>query len=90
MTYLPQDESVTKSDIRALETRLGQRFESIDQRFESLDQRLDRIETRLNSHEIRFDNLHEALRQQTRTYMFASIGTMISLSVIAFGAAALI
>ena len=132
MTYLPQDEPVTKADIRALEARLvqrferidqrfggidqhfesidhrfesidhrfesidqrfesiNQRFESIDQRFESIDQRLDRIETRLNNHELRFDSIHEALRQQTRTYMFATIGAMISLSGMAFGAAALI
>ena len=76
MMYLPHDEPVTKSDIRALETRLGQR--------------IDRIETRLNGREVRFDNLHEALRQQTRTFVFATIGAMTSLSVIAFGAAALI
>lgn len=76
MTYLPQDEPVTKSDIRALETRLGQR--------------LDRIETRMNNYNMRFDNAHEAMHQQTRTFIFATIGAMISLLVIAFGAAALI
>lgn len=76
MTYLPSNEPATKSDIR----ELGQR----------LSQRMDRIETRLNHYDLRFDNLHEAMRQQTRTFIFATTGTMVTLSAVAFGAAALI
>ena len=65
-----------KSDLRDMEQRLGQR--------------LDGIDTRLNNHDQRFDNVHEAIHQQTRTFIFATTGTMVTLSALAFGAAALI
>jgi hypothetical protein len=65
-----------KSDLREVEQRLGLRMDGID--------------TRLNNHDQRFDNIHEAMRQQTRTFIFATTGTMVTLSALAFGAAALI
>ncbi len=65
-----------KSDLREMEHRLGLRMDGID--------------TRLNNHDQRFDHVHEAMRQQTRTFIFATIGTMVTLSALAFGAAALI
>ena len=76
MTYLPTDKPATKSDIRELEQRLSQR--------------MDRIETRLNHYDVRFDNIHEAMRQQTRSFILATTGMMATLSAVAFGAAALI
>ena len=68
--------SELKSDLRDMEERLAARMDGID--------------TRLNNHELRFDNVHEAMRQQTRTFIFANTGTMVTLSALAFGAAALI
>ena len=65
-----------KSDLREMEQRLGLRMDGID--------------TRLNNHDQRFDNVHEAMRQQTRTFIFATTGSMVTLSALAFGAAALI
>ena len=65
-----------KSDLHQMENRLGTR--------------IDGVESRLNNHEVRFDNVHEALRQQTRTFILATTGSMVALSGIAFGAAALI
>jgi hypothetical protein len=51
---------------------------------------MDGIDHRLTNHDLRFDNVHEALRQQTRTFILATTGTMVTLSALAFGAAALI
>ena len=65
-----------KSDLHQMENRLGAR--------------INRVETRLNSYEVRFANDHEAIRQQTRKFILATTGSMIALSGIAFGAAALI
>ena len=90
MTYLPVGEPATKSDIKALESAIGGLKSDIHDMEERLASRMDRLETRLNNHELRFDNVHEAMRQQTRTFIFATTGTMVTLSAIAFGAAALI
>ena len=65
-----------KSDLNQMENRLSARIDGVD--------------TRLNNHEVRFDNVHEAMRQQTRTFILATTGSMVALSGIAFGAAALI
>ena len=56
----------------------------------SLELRMDRIEARLNHYDVRFDNIHEAMRQQTRSFILATTGMMATLSAVAFGAAALI
>ena len=76
-----------KTDISELRTELKTDLREMEQR---LGQRIDGIDTRLNSHDQRFDNVHEAMRQQTRTFIFAATGTMVTLSAVAFGAAALI
>jgi chromosome segregation ATPase len=76
-----------KSDISELRTELKTDLREMEQR---LSVRMDGIDTRLNNHDQRFDNVHEAMRQQTRTFIFATTGTMVTLSALAFGAAALI
>jgi len=75
-TDLRADIAAVRVDVREMDLRLGHRIDGID--------------ARLNNHDIRFDNIHEAMRQQTRTFVFATTGTMVTLSAIAFGAAALI
>jgi chromosome segregation ATPase len=76
-----------KTDISELRTELKSDLREMEQR---LSVRMDRIDTRLNNHDQRFDNVHEAMRQQTRTFILATTGTMVTLSALAFGAAALI
>jgi chromosome segregation ATPase len=76
-----------KSDISELRTEVRSDLREMEQR---LSVRMDGIDTRLNNHDQRFDNVHEAMRQQTRTFILATTGTMVTLSALAFGAAALI
>jgi chromosome segregation ATPase len=76
-----------KTDISELRTELKSDLREMEQR---LSVRMDGIDTRLNNHDQRFDNVHEAMRQQTRTFILATTGTMVTLSALAFGAAALI
>jgi hypothetical protein len=90
MSLLPAAAPATRDDLAGIEARLSARFDAVEQRLTGLEQRIDRIETRLDLHEVRFDNIHEALRQQTRNFIFATTGSMISLAILAFGAAALI
>ncbi len=76
-----------KSDISELRTEVKSDLREMEQR---LSVRMEGIDTRLNNHDQRFDNVHEAMRQQTQTFIFATTGTMVTLSALAFGAAALI
>lgn len=97
MIYLPTEQPATKSDITDLKSVIkGVRAEisglktdlrETEQRF---NQRIDGIDRRLMDHDLRFDNIHEAIRQQTRAFILATTATMVTLSALAFGAAALI
>lgn len=97
MIYLPTEQPATKSDITDLKSvTKGVRAEisglktdlrETEQRF---NQRIDGIDRRLMDHDLRFDNIHEAIRQQTRAFILATTATMVTLSALAFGAAALI
>jgi hypothetical protein len=97
MIYLPTEQPATKSDITDLKSVIkGVRAEisglksdlrETEQRF---NQRMDGIDRRLMDHDLRFDNIHEAIRQQTRAFILATTATMVTLSALAFGAAALI
>jgi hypothetical protein len=51
---------------------------------------MDRLEHHMEKFDDRLHDLHGALREQTRTFVAASIGSMITLSIVAFGVAALI
>ena len=84
---LVETRSDLKSDISNFRSELKADLHEMEERLAS---RMDGIDTRLNNHDLRFDNVHEAMRQQTRTFIFATTGTMVTLSAIAFGAAALI
>ena len=98
MIYLPTEQPATKSDITDLKSVIkgGVRAEisglktDLRETEQRLNQRMDGIDRRLMDHDLRFDNIHEAIRQQTRAFILATTATMVTLSALAFGAAALI
>lgn len=90
MTYLPTDEPATKSDIHEVKSDLRELKSEVRESETRLSQRIDGIETRLNHYDVRFDNIHEAMRQHTRSFILATTGMMVTLSAVAFGGAALI
>jgi len=92
MQYLPPDPSdlATKSDLRELRVGLDHRMDGLDQRMDGLDGRMDRMERHMERFDDRLHDLHGALREQTRVFVAASVGTMLTLSIVAFGAANLV
>jgi len=98
------DVAALSSQIDAVSTRIDgidTRIDSIDTRIDSIEVRIDSIEVRMEGFEIRMerrmdrfddrlDDFHAALREQTRHFILASTGTMVALTGMAFGAAALI
>ena len=85
MAALPSERVATKADLDALEERMNLLFEQVDLRFELFENRF-------------FAALHEAIElvrsdfstqliAQTRTFIFATISTLIALA--ALGVAAL-
>lgn len=83
--------------------RLDVRLDGIDVRLDGLDGRLDGLDGRLGQTDSRFDRLeahmvrfedkldgfHEALRDQSRTYMFTMTGVMASFAAIIIAAGVL-
>ena len=75
---------------------LEARFDSLETRFDGLEVRLDALEgrvgqidarmDRLEAHMVRFDDkldgFHQALREQSRTYMLTMTGVMASFSAV--------
>ena len=101
MKQLPPENSLaTRSDIERIDEHLrvhDARFDRLDQRIDGLDQRMGRIEARMDRIEVRMDRLDDrlhdlqgAMREQTRNYIIANAGLMISLTGIAVGAAAVL
>jgi hypothetical protein len=89
----PESNLATRSDVAALSSRiagLDARMEGLDSCMEGLEFRMDRMERRMERFEDRLDDFHTALREQTRHFVLASTGTMVALTGVAFGAAALI
>ncbi|MDQ1568485.1 MAG: hypothetical protein QOF96_3365 [Actinomycetota bacterium] len=91
----------TKRDLDALEQRMDLRFELVDQRFDAVDQRFESLEQRLDQRfEASEGKLLAAFRgellaqsnvitAQTRTLVMANFGAVLSVAVLAFGAARL-
>ncbi len=97
MTHMPTETDLaTKADLAALVERLDARFDGIDARFDGIDARFDGIDARqeqvdsrfdrLEAHMVRFDakldGFHEALRDQSRTYMLTTTGVMASFAAV--------
>ena len=55
-----------------------------------LEVRIDRLDARMDRFDDRLRDLRSAIRQQTRHFILASTGTMVVLTGVAFGAAALV
>lgn len=66
------------------------RFDALEQRMGRVEQRMDRIEDRMDRLDDHMHDLHGAMREQTRNYIVANAGLMISLTGIAVGAAAVL
>ena len=76
----------------SLETRfdgLERRFDRLEVRLDALEGRVDQIDARmdrLEAHMVRFDDkldgFHQALREQSRTYMLTMTGVMASFSAV--------
>jgi hypothetical protein len=69
---------------------IDQRVDGIDQRVDGINHRVDGIDQRMERFDDRLHDLHGALREQTRVFIAASAGTMLTLSIVAFGATRLI
>jgi hypothetical protein len=59
-------------------------------RMAGFEGRMDRLERHMERFDDRLHDLHGALREQTRHFILTSTGTMVALTGVAFGAAALI
>lgn len=101
MNHIPTDSDIaTKADIDTLGDRLDTRIDRLDVRIGGIDGRLDGIDgrfdhvdsrlDRLEAHMIRFDDkldgFHQALRDQTRTYMFTMTGVMAAFATVVVAA----
>ncbi len=90
MTHMPTEtDLVTKADLAALVERIDARFDGIDARFDGIDARQEQVDSRfdrLEAHMVRFDakldGFHEALRDQSRTYMLTTTGVMASFAAV--------
>lgn len=84
MRNLPGDlDPATRSDLDEVGSVLGLRIDGLEVRMDRLEGHMDRFDERLH-------DLHGALREQTRTFVIASMGTMVALVGVAFAAAATI
>lgn len=66
---------------------VDQRFELVDQRFEALDQRFEGLQDKLLA--AFRGELLSTVGTQTKTLVLANVGTVLSMAVLAFGAAKL-
>ena len=94
MAYLHTGQPAIKSDITDLKSVIRAEISGVKSDLRGAEQRLgqcmDGIDRRLTGHDLRFDNVHEAIRQQTRAFIVATTATMVTLSAQAFGVAVLI
>jgi len=79
MTHMPTEPDLaTKADLVTLNDRLDVRFGTTDARIAAIDARLDRLEAHMVRFDTKLDGFHEALRDQSRTYMLTMTGVMAS------------
>ena len=97
MTHMPTetdlatkaDFATLRADFANLSDRIDTRIDRIDTRVDGIEGRLEQVELRLGrleDHMIRFDakldGFHEALRDQSRTYMLTMTGVMASFAAV--------
>ncbi len=68
--------------LNALGDRLDARIDGIDSRLEHVESRLDRLEAYMVRFDDKLDGFHQALREQTRTYMLTMTGVMASFAAV--------
>jgi hypothetical protein len=85
MQFLQPDpqEIATRTDIHRLEGRIDQLEERFEEQMDQLERRMDKFDDRLH-------DFHGALREQTRNFVLASTGSVVTVAALAFAAAALI
>ena len=90
MSRIPTETDLaTKRDMTHLGSHLEIRMDGFEERMDRFDARMDRLEARmdrLEAHMVRFDDkldgFHQALREQSRTYMLTMTGVMASFSAV--------
>ncbi|CAN5863167.1 hypothetical protein BH23ACT5_BH23ACT5_02060 [soil metagenome] len=89
MAYLPGDEPATKSDLALLKNdvesvrrELAARMDGLDDRMDGLDHRMERFEEKLDA---KMDSFHHALLAQGRTYVIASVGSILTTATLVAG-----
>jgi predicted nuclease with TOPRIM domain len=78
-TELKTDVAELKTDVAELKTDVAR-----------LNERMDRMESMMVKFDERLWDFHEALRSQTRTYVMATVSSMMGVGGLAFAAAAFI
>jgi hypothetical protein len=97
MNQFPTESDLaTRADVTDLGVRfdgLETRFDGLETRFDALEGRVDHLDTRmdrLDAHMMRFDDkldgFHQALRDQTRTYILTMTGVMASFTAVVVAA----
>ncbi len=90
MSHISTDSDIAAtSDLDALGDRLDLRIDRLETRMDGFDTRMDRFDTRmdrLEDHMVQFDDkldgFHQALRDQTRTYMYTMSGVTASFAAV--------
>jgi len=62
--------------------RFEARMDQFDARLDQFDARLERLEAHMVRFEDKLDGFHQALREQTRTYMLTMTGVMASFAAV--------
>lgn len=70
--------------------RIDRMSETLGIRLDGLEDRIGRVEHRMDRLDDRMHGFHDALRDRTRNLVLATLGSMVTLAALAFGAAALI
>jgi chaperonin cofactor prefoldin len=92
----PNDEILTKTDLRefgaTVETRMGgieiridgleHRMDGLEHRMDGLEHRMERLETHMERFDDRLDGFHAALHQQTRNFILWTSAVMASFSTV--------
>ncbi len=90
MQHLPSiDDLATKSDVLALRSdvlALRSDVQDLARRVDGLEQRMDGLDVRMERLEERMDSFHGALREQTRQFILAMVGTMASFAAVVIAA----
>jgi chromosome condensin MukBEF ATPase and DNA-binding subunit MukB len=87
MSHIPAETDLaTRADVGHLEIRFEERMDRFEERMDRFEERMDRFEERMIRFEDKMDGFHQALREQTRTYMLTMTGVMASFAAVVVAA----